>query len=111
VKQVDRDVAPDEVWVGSICCCILYHNELICERIKDTLGPPPELDPNDFEEDPYTLDTRDDQYLKEELLSSPHLLTPIPSPNRRQTTYQSPIRRLPPENILSSPRYLSNLCS
>jgi hypothetical protein len=56
VKQVDRDIAPDEVWVGLIRRCVLYHSELIWERIKGALGAPPELDPNDFEEDPFTVD-------------------------------------------------------
>jgi hypothetical protein len=56
VKQVDRDVAPDEVWVGLIRRCVLYHSELIWERIKGALGAPPELDPDGFEEDPFTVD-------------------------------------------------------
>jgi len=81
VKQVDRDVAPDEVWVGPICCCILYRNELIWERIKDALGPPPELDPNDFKEDPYTVDTRDDQYPKGRAFVESCVATPPPNPD------------------------------
>ena len=81
VKQVDRDVAPDEVWVGPICCCILCHNELIWERTKDALGPPPELDPNDFEEDPYTVDTRDDHPKGGAFVDSCVATPPIPSPN------------------------------
>lgn len=56
VKQVDRDIAPDEVWVGLIRRCVLYRSELIWERIKGALGVPPELDPDGFEEDPYTID-------------------------------------------------------
>jgi hypothetical protein len=56
VKQVDRDVAPDEVWVGLIRRCVLYRSELIWERIKGALGAPPELDPDDFERDHYTVD-------------------------------------------------------
>jgi hypothetical protein len=56
VKQVDRDVAPDEVWVGLIRRCVLYRSELIWERIKGALGAPPELDPDGFEGDPYTVD-------------------------------------------------------
>ena len=56
VKQVDRDVAPDEVWVGLIRRCVLYRSELIWERIKGALGAPPELDPDGFERDPYTVD-------------------------------------------------------
>lgn len=56
VKQVDRDIAPDEVWVGLIRRCVLYHSELIWERIKGALGAPPELDPGDFEEDPFIVD-------------------------------------------------------
>ena len=56
IKQVDRDVAPDEVWVGLIRRCVLYRSELIWERIKAALGAPPELDPDGFEMDPYTVD-------------------------------------------------------
>jgi hypothetical protein len=56
VKQVDRDTASDEVWVGLIRRCILYRSELIWERIKGALGSPPELDPGDFEVDPFTID-------------------------------------------------------
>jgi hypothetical protein len=56
VKQVDRDIAPDEVWVGLIRRCVLYRSELIWERIKGALGVPPELDPDGFEGDPYTVD-------------------------------------------------------
>ena len=83
VKQVDRDVAPDEVWVGLIRRCILYHSELIWERIKGALGAPPELDPDDFEEDPYTVDSPVIfNTLKEELLSdpaAPHNESPPPN--------------------------------
>ena len=56
VKQVDRDISPDEVWVGLIRRCVLYRSELIWERIKGALGVPPELDPDDFEVDRYTID-------------------------------------------------------
>ncbi|KAI9458312.1 hypothetical protein F5148DRAFT_1287426 [Russula earlei] len=56
MKQVDRDIASDEVWVGLIRRCILYHSELIWERIKGALGAPPELDPDGFEVDPFTFD-------------------------------------------------------
>jgi hypothetical protein len=56
VKQIDRDIAPDEVWVGLIRRCVLYRSELIWERIKGALGAPPELDPDGFEEDPFTID-------------------------------------------------------
>ncbi|KAI9448773.1 hypothetical protein BJY52DRAFT_1310599 [Lactarius psammicola] len=56
MKQVDRDTAPDEVWVGLIRRCVLFHSELIWERIKGALGAPPELDPDGFEEDPFTAD-------------------------------------------------------
>ena len=56
IKQVDRDVAPDEVWVGLIRRCVLHRSELIWERIKGALGAPPELDPDGFEMDPYTVD-------------------------------------------------------
>jgi hypothetical protein len=56
VKQVDRDVAPDEVWVGLIRRSVLHRSELIWERIKGALGAPPELDPGGFDRDPYTVD-------------------------------------------------------
>jgi hypothetical protein len=56
MKQVDRNTASDEVWVGFIRRCILYHSELIWERIKGALGAPPELEPDGFEEDSFTLD-------------------------------------------------------
>ncbi|KAH9052582.1 hypothetical protein EDB87DRAFT_1581677 [Lactarius vividus] len=56
MKCVDRDTAPDEVWVGLIRRCVLFHSELIWERIKGALGAPPELDPDGFEEDPFTAD-------------------------------------------------------
>jgi len=56
IKQVDRDIAPDDVWVGLIRRCVLYRSELIWERIKGALGAPPELDPDGFEEDHYTID-------------------------------------------------------
>ena len=56
VKQVDRDVAPDDVWVGLTRRCVLCRSELIWERIKGALGAPPELDPDGFETDPYTVD-------------------------------------------------------
>ncbi|KAH9967534.1 hypothetical protein BC827DRAFT_1152829 [Russula dissimulans] len=57
MKQVDRDIAPDEVWVGLIRRCILYHSELIWERVKGALGAPPELEPDGFETDPFTGDS------------------------------------------------------
>jgi hypothetical protein len=57
VKKIDRDIAPDEVWVGLIRRCVLYRSELIWERIKGALGAPPELDPDDFEEDSFTIDS------------------------------------------------------
>jgi hypothetical protein len=47
---------PDHVWVTLIRRCVLYRSELIWERIKGALGAPPELDPDDFEEDRYTID-------------------------------------------------------
>ena len=60
VKQIDRDIAPDEVSVGPIRRCVLYRSELIWERIKGALGAPlpvaPELDPDGFGEDPFTID-------------------------------------------------------
>jgi hypothetical protein len=82
VKQVDRDVAPDEVWVGLVRRCVLYHSELIWERIKGALGAPPELDPDDFEEDPFAVD-RPLMFntLKSELwsdLAAPHNESPPP---------------------------------
>jgi len=77
VKEVDRDVAPDEVWVGLVRRCILYRSELIWERIKGALGAPPELDPNNFEEDPYTVDSPVIfNALKEDLLSDLDLAAP-----------------------------------
>ncbi|KAN0129347.1 hypothetical protein V8E53_012831 [Lactarius tabidus] len=56
MKCVDRDTAPDEIWVGLIRRCVLFHSELIWERIKGALGAPPELDPDGFDEDPFTAD-------------------------------------------------------
>src|SRR6267142_965274 len=83
VKQVDRDVAPDEVWVGLIRRCVLYHSELIWERIKGALGVPPELDPDGFEEDPFTVDRPlIFNTLKSELwsdLAAPHNESPPPN--------------------------------
>jgi hypothetical protein len=57
MKEVDRDTAPDEIWVGLIRRCVLHHSELIWERIKGALGAPPELDPEGFEEDPFAVDS------------------------------------------------------
>ena len=56
MKCVDRDTAPDEIWVGLIRRCVLFHSELIWERIKGALGAPPELDPDGFDDDPFTVD-------------------------------------------------------
>ena len=71
IKQVDRDIAPDDVWVGLIRRCVLYRSELIWERIKGAVGAPPELDPDDFEEDRYTIDNPVVfKNLKSKLLSS-----------------------------------------
>ncbi|KAI0060729.1 hypothetical protein BV25DRAFT_1839532 [Artomyces pyxidatus] len=49
IKNVDRDVAPDDVWVAMARLCILSHSELIWERIKGALGVPPELDSDDID--------------------------------------------------------------
>jgi hypothetical protein len=90
VKQVDRDIAPDEVWVGLIRRCVLYHSELIWERIKGALGAPPELDPNDFEEDPFTVESPlIFNTLKSELwsdLAAPHTEAPPSNPTEPQPT-------------------------
>ncbi|THH10947.1 hypothetical protein EW146_g8211 [Bondarzewia mesenterica] len=44
LKHVDRDVAPDALWVFHTRRCVLAHSELIWERMKGALGVPPELD-------------------------------------------------------------------
>ncbi|KAI0035322.1 hypothetical protein K488DRAFT_68487 [Vararia minispora EC-137] len=44
LKSVDRDRAPDDVWVARARACVLEHSELIWQRIKGALGVPPELD-------------------------------------------------------------------
>lgn len=44
LTQVDRAVAPDSLWVLYARRAILFHSELIWERIKGALGVPPELD-------------------------------------------------------------------
>lgn len=44
LTQVDRDIAPDTLWVFKARKCILTHSELIWERVKGALGVPPELD-------------------------------------------------------------------
>ncbi|KAH9006700.1 hypothetical protein EDB83DRAFT_2462772 [Lactarius deliciosus] len=88
MKCVDRDSAPDEVWVGLIRRCVLFHSELIWERIKGALGAPPELDPDGFEEDPFTADkplTFSDFKLEslEDFVASPtkdHSPVPDPTP-------------------------------
>ena len=86
MKEVDRHIAPDEVWVGLIRRCVLFHSELIWERIKGALGAPPELDPDGFEEDPFTADkplTFKDFKLDSlpEFVASPiNDHTPIPEP-------------------------------
>jgi hypothetical protein len=56
LKQVDRHIAPDDVWVGLIRRCVLCRSEPIWEGIKGALGAPPELDPDGFQKDPYTVD-------------------------------------------------------
>ncbi|VDB99914.1 unnamed protein product [Peniophora sp. CBMAI 1063] len=50
LKRVDRDRAPDDIWVSRARRCILEHSELIWQRIKGALGVPPELD-YDVDED------------------------------------------------------------
>ncbi|KAA1469085.1 hypothetical protein DENSPDRAFT_927874 [Dentipellis sp. KUC8613] len=59
LTQVDRDVAPDRVWVARARCCVMSHSELIWERIKGALGVPPELDTDAAAEDdgPVTIFT------------------------------------------------------
>ncbi|TFY74048.1 hypothetical protein EWM64_g9964, partial [Hericium alpestre] len=51
LTTVDRDVAPDPIWVARARRCILSHSELIWERIKGALGVPPELDVDGDTED------------------------------------------------------------
>ncbi|OBZ73538.1 hypothetical protein A0H81_05881 [Grifola frondosa] len=47
LKMVDRDAADDVIWVHKTRACVLFHSELIWERIKGALGVPPELDVDD----------------------------------------------------------------
>ncbi|EGN96685.1 hypothetical protein SERLA73DRAFT_161743 [Serpula lacrymans var. lacrymans S7.3] len=47
LTTVDRDSAPDALWVRSARRCILAHSELIWERMKGALGVPPELELDD----------------------------------------------------------------
>ncbi|EPQ56612.1 hypothetical protein GLOTRDRAFT_115794 [Gloeophyllum trabeum ATCC 11539] len=51
LKHVDRDVAPDEVWVKKARRCVASHSELIWERLKGALGVPADLDADGDEED------------------------------------------------------------
>lgn len=44
LKQVERDRAPDDIWVARARRCVLEHSELIWQRIKGALGVPPDLD-------------------------------------------------------------------
>ena len=92
MKCVDRDTAPDEIWVGLIRRCVLFHSELIWERIKGALGAPPELDPDGFDEDPFTVDTpltfkdikfNDDQpvFVMSPMEEYPPILEPQPTPD------------------------------
>jgi len=85
IKQVDRDIASDEVWVGLIRRCILYHSELIWERIKGALGAPPELDPDGFEADTFTGDstlTFKDLGLDVSVdVPAPRIESPLPHPD------------------------------
>lgn len=54
LTQVDRDIAPDPIWVAAARRCIRTHSELIWERVKGGLGVPPELDWDyPFENIPY----------------------------------------------------------
>ncbi|TFK51863.1 hypothetical protein OE88DRAFT_1658528 [Heliocybe sulcata] len=50
LKHVDRDDAPDEVWVKAARRCVASRSELIWERLKGALGVPADLDA-DTEED------------------------------------------------------------
>ncbi|KAF8659824.1 hypothetical protein AX16_001709 [Volvariella volvacea WC 439] len=44
LTRVDRDIAPDPLWVLRAKKCVVHHSELIWERMKGALGVPPELD-------------------------------------------------------------------
>ena len=44
LTKIDRDVVPDTIWAYAIRKCIISHSELIWERVKGSLGIPPELD-------------------------------------------------------------------
>lgn len=49
LRNVDRDVADDIIWIRKARACILEHSELIWERIRGALGVPPELNVDDDE--------------------------------------------------------------
>lgn len=44
LTQIDRDLVPDFLWAVAARKCIFSHSELIWERVKGSLGIPPELD-------------------------------------------------------------------
>lgn len=46
LTKVDRDAVPDTIWAYAVRRCIISHSELIWERVKGSLGIPPELDIN-----------------------------------------------------------------
>ena len=48
LTTIDREVAPDALWVLNARKCILSRSELIWERVKGALGVPPELDLDEF---------------------------------------------------------------
>jgi hypothetical protein len=91
MKCVDRDTAPDEIWVGLIRRCVLFHSELIWERIKGALGAPPELDPDGFDADPFTADKPlafkdfkfedDSVFVSSPMEEYPPILEPQPTPD------------------------------
>ncbi|KAF8262001.1 hypothetical protein EI94DRAFT_1744677 [Lactarius quietus] len=110
MKCVDRDTAPDEVWVGLIRRCVLFHSELIWERIKGALGAPPELDPDGFDEDTFTADkplTFKDCKLDTEFVASPAeekppVLEPQPAPdNASESNVSAPGDESPNLSVLT----------
>ncbi|KZT25263.1 hypothetical protein NEOLEDRAFT_376718 [Neolentinus lepideus HHB14362 ss-1] len=54
LKHVDRDDAPDEVWVKAARRCVASHSELIWERLKGALGVPADLDVESDEDEDET---------------------------------------------------------
>lgn len=65
LTATEREAAPDSVWVLNARKCILFHSELIWERIKGALGVPPELDVDDLVQDYFSpVPTEDDEETK-----------------------------------------------